>query len=137
MLAQQHVEHDPVDRRVRAVEGDHADRRLGLAVAVDAALALLVAGRVPGEVVVDDGVEVLLEVDALGQAVGRDEHTPLVLAELRRRAPRARPAASVPVTASTSTSLPSASRRCRATYSAVGMKRQKTIGLWPSLDQVA
>ena len=44
-----------------------------LAEAVDAAFALLVPGGVPGEVVVDDGVEVVLEVDALGQAVGGDQ----------------------------------------------------------------
>ena len=44
-------------------------------------LALLVAGRVPGQVVVDDGVEVVLEVDSLGEAVGRDEDTLLGLAE--------------------------------------------------------
>ena len=41
--------------------------------------------------------------------------------------------ASVPVTAATSIFLPSAPRRCSATYSAVGMNRQNTIGWWPSL----
>ena len=54
----------------------------GLAVAVDPALALLVAGGVPGEVVVEDGVEVLLEVDPLGEAVRRHEHPLLVSPEL-------------------------------------------------------
>ena len=44
-----------------------------LAEPVDAALALLVPGRVPGEVVVDDGVEVVLQVHAFGQAVGGDQ----------------------------------------------------------------
>src|SRR5262249_9154941 len=36
---------------------------------------------VPGKVVVDDGVEVLLEVDSLGEAVGGDEDALLGLAE--------------------------------------------------------
>ena len=44
-----------------------------LAEAVDAAFALLMPGRVPRQVVVDDGVEELLEVDAFGQAIGGDE----------------------------------------------------------------
>ena len=74
VLAEQHVEHDAVDPVVRAVEGDGAHGVGALAEAVDAALALLVAGRVPGQVVVDDGVEAVLEVDALGQAVGGDQH---------------------------------------------------------------
>ena len=73
MLAEQHVEDDAVDAVVAAVEGDDADDVALLAEAVDAALALLVAGGVPGQVVVDDGVEVLLQVDALGQAVGGDQ----------------------------------------------------------------
>ena len=52
-----------------------------LAEPVDAALALLVPGRVPGQVVVDDGLEVVLEVDALGQAVGGDQdRAPAVVA---------------------------------------------------------
>ena len=74
VLAQQDVEDDAVDLVVRAVEGDRADDVLGLAEPVDAALALLVAGGVPRQVVVHDGVELLLQVHALGQAVGGDEH---------------------------------------------------------------
>ena len=74
VLAEQDVEHDAVDLVVRAVEGERADDVAWLAEAVDAALALLVAGGVPGQVVVDDGVEVLLQVDALAQAVGGDQH---------------------------------------------------------------
>ena len=70
--AQEHVQDEPVDRVVAAVERDHATV-LRLAVPVHAAFALLVAGRVPGEVVVDDRVEAALEVDPLGQAVRGDE----------------------------------------------------------------
>ena len=132
MLPQQDREDDPVDLVVETVERDDLDLALRLAVAVDAAFALLVAGRVPGEVVVDDRVEAVLEVDPLGQAVGRDEDAVLVLANSRTRASRSS-AASSPVTASTATSLgPSAARSAPATYSAVAMKRQKTIGLDPS-----
>ena len=55
---------------VLAVE--HGAAHLGglLAKAVHAAFALLVAGGVPGQVVVDDGGEQVLQVDALRQAVG-------------------------------------------------------------------
>ena len=73
MLADEDVEDDAVDAVVLAVEGDGADDVARLAEAVDAAFALFVAGGVPGEVVVDDGVEVVLEVDAFGQAVGGDQ----------------------------------------------------------------
>ena len=81
-LAQQHVEHDLVDLVVGAVEQDGLHLGARLAEAVDAALALLQAVRVPGQVVVDDGVEVLLEVDALGQAVGGDQDAPVVADQL-------------------------------------------------------
>ena len=55
-----------------------------LAEAVDTTLALLVARRVPREIVVNDGVELLLQVDAFRQAVGGDENPgALGRAELR------------------------------------------------------
>ena len=74
-LAEDDLEHGAVDGVVRAVEQRRATRtglRL-LAEAIDAPLALFVARRVPREVVVNDGVEVVLEVDALGEAVGGDQ----------------------------------------------------------------
>jgi len=74
VLAEEDVEHHAVDLVVHAEDRDHADLRARLAEAVDAALPLVVAGGVPRKVVVDDGVEVGLEVDALAQAVGADEH---------------------------------------------------------------
>jgi hypothetical protein len=73
VLADEDFEDLAVDAVVAAVDGDDADVFRPLAEAVDAAFALLVPGGVPGEVVVDDGVEVVLEVDALGQAVGGDQ----------------------------------------------------------------
>ena len=72
-LAQDDLEHRAVHRVVGAVEERGAHRRARLTESIDAALALFVARRVPGEVVVNDGVEVLLEVDALRQAVGSDQ----------------------------------------------------------------
>ena len=73
MPADQDVEDDAVDAVVLAVVGDGADGGGVLAEPVDAAFALFVAGGVPGEVVVDDGGEALLQVDAFGQAVGGDQ----------------------------------------------------------------
>ena len=74
VLAEQHVQDDPVDAVVCPVEHDGADGAGALPEPVDAALALLVPGRVPRQVVVDDGLEVLLQVHAFGQAVGRHQH---------------------------------------------------------------
>ena len=95
------LEDDLVDLVVGAVEEDGLDLVARLAEAVDAALALLEAVRVPGQVVVDDRVEVLLEVDALGQAVGRDQDAPVVADQLLDPlAPSSSPTS--PVTARTS-----------------------------------
>ena len=73
VLPEEDVEDDPVDAVVAPEVGQDADGLARLVVAVDAPLALLVAGRVPREVVVNDRVELLLEVDALAQTVGRNE----------------------------------------------------------------
>ena len=74
MLAQEHVEHDAVDLVVRAVVGEDTDFLPRLAEPVHAAVALLVSGRIPREIVVDHGVELLLEVDAFAKAVRADEN---------------------------------------------------------------
>ena len=81
-LAQQHIEHDAVDRVVGAVEQARLHLRRLLAEAVDAALALFQAVRVPGQVVVQDGGEVFLQVDALAEAVGGDQDARLVARHL-------------------------------------------------------
>ena len=83
VLAQQHVQDDAVDAVVLAVEQQCPDGLEGLAESVDPTFSLLVSGRVPGQVVVDDGLECVLQVDAFGEAVGRDQD--LVA---RRRPPR-------------------------------------------------
>ena len=74
-LAQNHLQHCTVDRIVGAIHQGRADRGAGLAKAVHAAFALLVASGIPRKVVMDHGVELFLQVDALGQAVGRDQQT--------------------------------------------------------------
>ena len=71
----------------RAVEGDRADDVAWLAEPVDAALALLVAGGVPGQVVVDDGLELLLQVHPLATGSrwrpARDRPPPAVSSAMR------------------------------------------------------
>ena len=73
MLAKEHVEHDAVDTIIQPVVGDHMDLLAGLAIAIDPAFALLVAGWVPGEIIVEDSIEMLLQVDALAQAVSANQ----------------------------------------------------------------
>src|SRR6266700_3886899 len=74
VLAQQDVQHDPVDAVVGAVQRHRPDGAKALPEPVDPALALLVPGRVPGQVGVDYGLEAALQVDAFRQAVGGNEH---------------------------------------------------------------
>ena len=87
VAADEDVEHDAVDAVVFAVVGDGAHGGGALAEPVDPAFALLVAGRIPGQVVVHDGSEPVLEVDAFGEAVGGDQQPrPVVVGEAGRRA---------------------------------------------------
>lgn len=81
-LVQQHVEHDAVHGAVRAEIADAADGRLLLTVAVHAAVALFEAVGIPGEIVVQGGIEGVLQVDPLAETVGGHEHARLVLGEL-------------------------------------------------------
>ena len=76
MLADEDVEDHAVDRIVGAVVGDRPHLAFLLPEPVHPALALLVPRGVPRQVVVQHGVEVLLQVDALRQAVGAHEHEP-------------------------------------------------------------
>ena len=66
MAANQHVQHDAVDAVVLAVIRNGAHDRSLLSEPVDAAFALFMAGWVPGQVVVDDCGEPVLQVDSLG-----------------------------------------------------------------------
>jgi hypothetical protein len=64
VLAQQHVQDDPVNPVISAVQRDRPDDVGTLTEPVDPAFALLVARRVPRQVVVDDSLEVFLQVRA-------------------------------------------------------------------------
>ena len=104
VLAEQDVEDDAVDLIVDAVVGERTRTAVrGLAVAIHSAFTLFMARRVPGEVVVEDCIKVLLEVDAFAQAVRTDEHC-LSGVATERSVPRV-PEADAPVMASTSTPL--------------------------------
>ena len=72
-LAQDDPEHLAINRVVVAVQERSAYRLARLAEAVHTALALLMPRGVPRQVVVNDGVEVILQVDSLRQAVGGDQ----------------------------------------------------------------
>ena len=76
VLANEDVEDDPVDSVVPPVDRKCTDDVAGLSEPVDATFALFVPGRVPRKVVVDDGLEVLLQVDAFREAVGGHQHVP-------------------------------------------------------------
>ncbi|MDT4830408.1 hypothetical protein FQZ97_638710 [compost metagenome] len=72
-LAQDDVEHKTIDRVVLPVEHGATDFVGLLAKTVNAAFALLMACRVPGQIVMDDGGEQMLQVDAFGKTVGGDQ----------------------------------------------------------------
>ena len=73
MLPEKHVEDDTVNRVVPAIESEHADFSSPLAETIYAPLALFVPGRVPAQVVVNDGIEIVLQIDAFGKAVGANQ----------------------------------------------------------------
>jgi len=74
VLADENVQDHPVDRIVRPVIGDDANLGLLLAETIHAAFTLLVPRGVPRQVVVKDGAEVLLKVNAFRQTVGADQY---------------------------------------------------------------
>ena len=74
VLADEDIEDHTVDRVVGPVVGNDPDLASTLTETVHPSLALLVARRIPRQVVVQHRVEVLLQVDAFRQAVGADQH---------------------------------------------------------------
>ena len=80
VLSEEHIDHDAVNLVVFADVGDCANLGLWLPESVHAAFTLLMARRIPTEVVMDDGVEVILEIDALTQTVSADQDPALVIA---------------------------------------------------------
>ena len=75
-LADQHLEDNLVDLVVAAVEQHRPDLLALLAEAIDPALPLLQTVRIR-QVIVYHRVEVVLQVDALAETVGGDEHAAL------------------------------------------------------------
>src|SRR5579875_636687 len=73
-LPDQNVKHSLVDFVVASPDCHAANFRLRLSEAIDAAFALFEAIGIPREIVVDDGVEFFLEIDALTQTIGRNKH---------------------------------------------------------------
>jgi len=63
-LAQQNIEHHAIDRVVGTIEQAGLDHGCHLAKPVDTAFPLLQPVGIPGQVVVQDGGELILEVDA-------------------------------------------------------------------------
>ena len=74
VLSDQDIEDHTVDRIVAAVVGDDPNLLLFLTETINAAFTLLVAGGVPGQVVVKYGIEMLLKVDALRKTVSTNEN---------------------------------------------------------------
>ncbi|OQA94684.1 MAG: hypothetical protein BWY25_02702 [Chloroflexi bacterium ADurb.Bin222] len=73
-LVEQHIQHHAIHRIIRAVVADDLNLPGWLAVAVHAALALFQAVGIPGQVVVDGGGELLLQIDALRKTIGSHQH---------------------------------------------------------------
>src|SRR5258706_16344407 len=69
MLADEHIEHNTVNRVVKPVVGDDSYLFARLPIAVHPSLTLFMARRVPREIIVDNPVEMLLQVDAFAHAV--------------------------------------------------------------------
>ena len=98
-----------------------------LPVAVDAPFALLQSVGIPGQIVVQNGVEMFLQIYALAEAVRRHQNAAVILKMSSIISLRCSSLPSPPVTDLISTSgceSWSSSSSCSATYLAVAMKRQ-------------
>jgi hypothetical protein len=69
-FAEDDIENRAVDGTVGRVEQYRTNQRCRLAKAIDAAFALLMAGRIPRQVVMNDRVEKSLEIDAFRETIG-------------------------------------------------------------------
>ena len=74
MLAQQHLQHNPIYLIVGTIVGHRAHHLARLSIAVRAPLPLLVPGGVPAQIIVHHGVKMVLQVDPFTQAIGRHQH---------------------------------------------------------------
>ena len=90
-LAQDDVENRSINGAIRRVEQHGSNDLRRLTEAIHATFPLLMTGRVPGQIVVDDGIEQGLEVDAFREAVGCDQKTLIRGQPCPRRERAARP----------------------------------------------
>jgi hypothetical protein len=74
MFADQDFEDHTVYGIVSPIVSDTTDLGFVLTETVYPALALLVAGRIPSQIIMQYSVEMLLEINALCQAIGADEN---------------------------------------------------------------
>jgi hypothetical protein len=135
VLANQDVEHDSVNLVVGAIIGAIIGHRThfgaGLSVAVHSSFTLLVARRVPREVVMEYRVKVALQVDAFTEAIRRHQH---VLRRFRQSRDAHLPLGGSQFSRDRGDfdfffqAFPEGSGH----VSAVAMKRQNTIGRKPS-----
>ena len=73
-LAEDDIENEAIHRIVGTVKHSAPDILALLTETVHTAFALFVASRVPSQVVMNDGIEVVLKVDTFGQAIRRHEN---------------------------------------------------------------
>jgi hypothetical protein len=81
VFSEENPQDDTVDACVFPVIRDHTNLRAWLPIAVNATFTLLVASRIPRQIVVEDRVEVLLQVDAFAEAIGGDKYSARKCAE--------------------------------------------------------
>jgi hypothetical protein len=75
VFSEQDPKDDTVDAGILAVIRDHPNFLARLPIAVNAAFPLFMTSRVPRQIVMKDGIEVILQVDAFAEAVGRHQYT--------------------------------------------------------------
>ena len=73
-FAKDHAEHSAVDGIVFTIEHQRADDWTILSETIRTSLALFVTSRIPGQVVVNHRVKVILKVDTLGKTVRGNEN---------------------------------------------------------------
>ena len=74
VFSEQDPKDDTVHAGILAVIRDHPNFFARLPIAVNAAFPLFMTSGVPRQIVMEDGIEVILQVDAFAEAVGRHQY---------------------------------------------------------------
>jgi hypothetical protein len=74
VFSEKDAKDNAVHSGILSVIGNHPDLRARLAITVHAPFPLLMTGGVPRQVVMEDGVEVALQVDAFTETIGGHEY---------------------------------------------------------------